>query len=90
VAQGADPGRQDRQPHPGVAAAAPTQLAQPAQPAQLVKPAEPAQPAQAGPRVGLVLRDGRHFALAAGDPGAEPFRILAAELLSGADLTWQE
>lgn len=55
-------------------------------------PADPvtARPAPPGPRVGLVLRDGRHFALAAGDPGAEPFRILAAELLGGADLTRRE
>ncbi len=75
-------------PHPSAAADVPVPVA----PDPDQRQADPGQVSGTGPcgpsaSVGVVLRDGRHFALAPGDPGAEAFRTLVGELLGDGDVT---
>ena len=75
-----------------VAVARPVAATDPITPVTPVTPVTPITPiapppGPPGAAVALILADGTHFALAAEDPGAEPFRALVGELLGRRDPT---
>ena len=69
-----------------VAVARPVAATDPITPVTPITPIAP-PPGPPGAAVALILADGTHFALAAEDPGAEPFRALVGELLGRRDPT---